>query len=118
MAEEKGQGWNPIIGQDGTLQEIVEEAFDYRGNVTVTKRDGSQILGYLFNRNMDVPQPYVQLFDAKGEGPFTVLYGEIAAIAFSGRDMAAGKSYDAWVRRKAMEKAGGGRPQIFPDDGE
>ncbi|MGH7426136.1 MAG: hypothetical protein ACREJP_08205, partial [Candidatus Methylomirabilales bacterium] len=32
------------------LQEVIEAAFDYRGDVTLTLRDGTRIEGYIFNR--------------------------------------------------------------------
>jgi len=36
-----------------------------------------------------------------------VPYAEIAALAFTGRDTAAGKSYEAWVRKYREKKAAG-----------
>src|SRR2546430_11655316 len=48
------EGWVPAIGHGVTLEEVVERAFDYRGNVTVVKADGTRLEGYVFNRNRDV----------------------------------------------------------------
>ncbi len=36
-------------------------------------------------------------------------YGEIAALAFTGKDTAAGKSFDAWVKKYWEKKAAGER---------
>jgi len=36
-----------------------------------------------------------------------VSYAEIAALAFSGRDTAAGKSWEAWMKKYAEKKAAG-----------
>ena len=94
------EGWEPVVGVEASLEEIVEGAFDYRGNVTVVLRDGTELVGYLFNRNADVPEPFVQMFDRAGDGPFTIPYAEIRTIRFTGKDTAAGKSYEAWLRRK------------------
>lgn len=116
--ERQLQGWEALVGRDGSLEEIIEQAFDYRGNVTIVKLDGGTVAGYLFNRNGDVEQPFVQLFNEAGEGPFSMPYAEIAGVRFTGRDTAAGKSYEAWQQRRAAERAAGQRPQIFPDDGE
>ena len=82
------EGWMPEIGPALSLAEVVEKAFDYRGNVTVIRTDGSETQGYLFNRNADGPVPFVQLFDLNGGGPHTIFYREIRRerAADSGRD--------------------------------
>jgi hypothetical protein len=99
------EDWVPEIGEDLTLAQVVEHAFDYWGNVTVVKSDGSEIVGYVFNRNRDLPEPFIQLFDEAGNGPFKIRYAEIATIKFTGKDTAAGKSWAAWVQRREKEKA-------------
>jgi hypothetical protein len=99
------QGWNPEIGPGLTLAEVVDEAFDYRGNTTIVGRDGAEIVGYVFNRNAAVPDPYLLYFDDAGEGPFTLRYAEVATIKFTGRDTAAGNSWKAWVERRERERA-------------
>jgi hypothetical protein len=101
------EGWLPEIGNSLTLAEVIDFAFDYRGNTTIVKHDGTEIVGYLFNRNRLVPEPFVQFFDEKGDGPFTVPYAEIANIKFTGKDTAAGNSWKAWVERRERDKAGG-----------
>jgi hypothetical protein len=37
----------------------------------------------------------------------SVRYSDIAALAFSGKDTAAGKSFDAWVKKYQAKKAAG-----------
>jgi hypothetical protein len=100
------EGWIPEIGPGLSLQEVVDKAFDYRGNVTVVRTDGSETEGYLFNRNADAPVPFVQMFELSGEGPRTIAYRDIRTIRFSGRDTAAGNSYAAWLRAKEAAKSG------------
>jgi len=97
------EGWTP--GPEVPLAEIVERAFDYRGNVTVVTTDGAELVGYLFNRNASVPDPFVQLYDTAGDGPITVPYAGIRTIRFTGKDPAAGNSYAAWLERKADRKS-------------
>ena len=97
------EGWSPEIGPDVSLAEVVELAFDYRGNVTVARRDGTALTGYLFNRDPRPPAPFVELIDEAGEGPIRVPYADIATIRFSGKDTAAGNSWKAWLERR--EKA-------------
>jgi hypothetical protein len=99
------EGWVPQINDYMSLQDVVEFAFDYRGNTTVVKGDGSEIVGYIFNRNSDAPEPFIQLFDERGDGPFNIPYRDIATIKFTGKDTAAGNSWKAWVERKEKEKA-------------
>jgi len=99
------EGWVPEIGGAVSLEAVVDQAFDYRGNVTVVKTDGSETVGYLFNRNRDVPVPFVQMFDVNGAGPYTIPYREIRTIRFTGRDTAAGQSYAAWLRAKEAAKS-------------
>ncbi len=98
------EGWTPELGEDLTLTQVIDLAFDYRGNVTVVKTDGTEVVGYLFNRNSDVPEPFVQMFDELGNDPSKVLYSEIQSIKFTGKDTAFGKSWEAWVKRRDKEK--------------
>ena len=99
------EGWVPEVGQYLTLAEVVEFAFDYRGNTTIVLTDGTEVVGYIFNRNTYEPEPFLEYFDESGEGPFTLRYAEIANIKFSGKDTAAGNSWRAWIERKEREKA-------------
>ena len=73
------EGWMPEIGPALSLAEVVEKAFDYRGNVTVIRTDGSETQGYLFNRNADGPVPFVQYFNEKNPGDHSKRYLVIAA---------------------------------------
>ncbi len=104
------QGWEPEIGPDLPLARVIDLAFHYRGNLTVVKTDGVEVDGYLFNRNADAPEPYIQMLDGHGEHPITIRYGEVQTIRFTGRDMAAGNSYVAWLRRKERGKPGQAAP--------
>lgn len=99
------EGWVPDVGDYLTLQEVVEFAFDYRGNTTIVKTDGTEIVGYIFNRNTSGPEPFIEYFDESGEGPFTLRYSELANVKFTGKDTAAGNSWKAWLERKEREKA-------------
>ncbi len=115
------EGWVPQINDYTSLREVVDFAFDYRGNTTIVKIDGSEIVGYVFNRDADAPEPFVQLFDEQGAGPFTIPYRDIATIKFTGKDTAAGNSWKAWVERKekgkALKAAAAGADQLGRDPG-
>ncbi len=99
------QGWVPNIGEYLSLGEVIDLAFDYRGNTTVVKADGTEVEGYIFNRNREAPEPFIQMYDVAGNGPITIPYSEIRNIKFTGRDMAAGNSWQAWLERKKKEQA-------------
>ena len=99
------EGWVPKLGEYLTVAEVIDLAFDYRGNTTVVKVDGTEVEGYIFNRNRDVPEPFIQIFDLVGNGPFKIPYSEIQTIRFTCKDTAAGNSWLAWLERKDKEKA-------------
>ncbi len=41
------EGWVPELASEQELREALEKAFDYRGDVTLTQKDGTQIEGCL-----------------------------------------------------------------------
>ena len=100
------EGWVPQVNDytsDAGRQRLAR--LIYRGNTTIVTRDGRELVGYIFNRDADAPEPFVQFFDEQGEGPFTLAFADIATIKFTGKDTAAGNSWKAWVERKEKEKA-------------
>ncbi len=50
---EKLEGWVPSMASDDEVRTALEKAFDYRGDITITKKDGSTTEGYLFDRRSD-----------------------------------------------------------------
>ena len=106
MAEQKSlEGWIPALDETLSIEQVIELAFDYRGNTTIVKADGSVIEGYIFNRSAEARDPFLEYFDTSGNGPFTLPYSDIANVNFSGKDTAVGKSWEAWQRRKTEAKA-------------
>ena len=103
------EGWSPEIADAETLAAVVEHAFDYRGDITLDLDDGRRIDGYLFNRNRDVAEPFVQMFERGEVTPSTIPYAQIRAVRFTGKDTAAGNSYAAWLRLRQAAKAASGR---------
>ena len=107
------QGWIPQLATESDIRAVIEKAFDYRGDVTVTRKDGLQVTGYLFDRRIGktLNDSVIRLMLEKGMERPAIPYSEIAAIAFTGRDTAAGKSYEAWVK-KYWEKREKGETNI------
>jgi hypothetical protein len=103
------QGWIPPLATDGEIRDALEKAFDYRGDVTITRKDGSKVEGYIFDRRTGktLADSAVRLFPKDSDQKVSIPYTEIAALAFSGRDTAAGKSFEAWVRKYWEKKAAG-----------
>ena len=108
-AREKLEGWVPQLADENDLRDALERAFDYRGDVLITRKDGARIEGYLFDRRtgQTLADSFVRLLPKDGTGKISVSYADIAALAFTGRDMAAGKSWEAWVRQYWERKAAG-----------
>jgi hypothetical protein len=104
------QGWIPELANEDELREALEKAFDYRGDVSVTRRDGSKIDGYIFDRFMgkSLSDSFVRLLPKDSNQRVKITYSEIAALAFTGRDTAAGKSWEAWVKKYWEKKEKGG----------
>ena len=103
------EGWIPELATEAELREALEKAFDYRGDVTLTTKDGKKIEGYIFDRisGPALASSFVRLMPANSNGRLKVSYADIAALAFTGRDTAAGKSWEAWVRKYWEKKAAG-----------
>ena len=106
---EKLEGSVPALASDEDLRKALESAFDYRGDVLITRKDGSKIEGYIFDRRNGptLADSSVRLLPKDGSGKTSVSYAEIAALAFTGRDMAAGKSWESWVKKYWEKKAAG-----------
>jgi hypothetical protein len=86
------------------LAEAVDLAFDYRGDVTVSLRSGESVSGYLFNRQINGSDSYLEVFPSNSPHAQRVLYDQIAAIAFTGEDTATGKSWENWIAKKDSER--------------
>ncbi len=86
------------------LEQAVELAFDYRGDVTLGLKSGEMLQGYLFNRGLEGSQAWIELFPASSPDVRRISYDDIATIAFSGEDTASGKTWEAWVTKKESER--------------
>jgi hypothetical protein len=110
-AHEQLEGSVPSLANEEDLRKALEQAFDYRGDVSITRKDGSKVEGYIFDRNTGktLAESFVRVLPKSGSPRIKIPYGEIAALAFTGRDMAAGKSWENWVRHYWEKKAAGER---------
>jgi len=108
-AHEQLEGWIPQLASEEEIRVALEKAFDYRGDVTITRKDGSKVEGYLFDRRSaaTLKDSIVRLYPKNSNEKVAISYADIAALAFTGRDTAAGKSWEAWMRKYAEKKAAG-----------
>ena len=112
----QGRVWEP--GTEDELREGLEKAFDYRGDVTLSLKDGSTVDGYIFDRRIGptLDASVVRLIPQGKSEKIAIRYSDIAGLTFSGRDPAAGKSWEAWVRKYREKKAAGEKNiELTPD---
>jgi len=120
---EQLEGWIPALATEAEVREALEKAFDYRGDITITRKDSTQVHGYLFDRRTGptLESSYVRIMPSNSENKqqptkLSIPYSDIAALAFTGRDTAAGKTFDAWVKKYWEKKASGEKNiQIEPE---
>lgn len=115
---EQLEGWVPDLATEAEVREALEKAFDYRGDITITCRDGSRVEGYLFDRRTGhtLLDSFVRIIPTNEKTKRNISYADIAGLAFSGRDTAAGKTFEAWVAKYWAKKAAGEQNiQIEPE---
>jgi len=103
------EGWIPSMATEEEIRTALEKAFDYRGDVTITLRSGEKIEGYVYDRKSatSLSQSLIRMLPKDKPGRMNISYADIAALAFTGKDTAAGKSFEAWVKKYNVKKAAG-----------
>lgn len=118
FSHEKLQGWIPPVATEDEVRLALEKAFDYRGDVTLTCKDGKVVEGYLYDRKIGrtLADSRVRILPSDGSPRVSIAYSDIAALNFSGRDTAAGKSWEAWVRKYWEKKNAGEAAALEPEN--
>lgn len=98
---------------DASRVDIIEKAFDFRGDITLTLASGKAITGYLFDRRKGrgLADSTLRLLPAEGDQPVSVGYADVARIEF-GKDAAHGKTWENWVKRYIEKKTKGEKASI------
>jgi hypothetical protein len=106
---EQLEGWVPELANEEDLKNALEKAFDYRGDVTLILKSGQRVEAFIFNRltGSTLNDSFVQYFAPNMEGKQKVSYAEIARLEFTGKDRAAGKHWEDWVKTWNEKKAAG-----------
>lgn len=106
---EQLEGMVPELASDEDLRQALEKAFNYRGDVTITLKSGERVDAYVFNRYTGgtLAESWVQYFAPNSSEKRKLSYAEIARLEFSGKDRAAGKHWEDWVKAYNEKKAAG-----------
>jgi hypothetical protein len=99
------------------LRRALDAAFDYRGDITLTLRDGRCIEGYLFDRTSgpDLASSWVRIKRSDDGAKHRFAYAEISELRFTGKDPAAGKTWENWLRRYAERRLRGEAASLESD---
>ncbi len=103
------EGWVPTLASEEDLRQALEKAFDYRGDITLTLKNGEKLEAYIFDRKTGptLADSYLQYFTPKATDKRKVSYADIARLEFSGKDRAAGKHWEDWLKAYNEKKAAG-----------
>ncbi len=103
------EGWIPELASDEDMRNALEKAFDYRGDVTITTKSGDRIEAYIFDRSTGatLAESFVKYFSPKSPEKLKLGYADIARLEFSGKDRAAGKHWEDWLKAYNERKAAG-----------
>lgn len=116
-AEERSlEGSDVTMSDEAQRAQVIDQAFDYRGDVSVFTDDGREIKGYLFDRKGKGEAREVRILPSNGGERINVPYRAITRIAFTGKDTAFGRSWEAWVRKHEKLKAAGKEASLFAEE--
>jgi len=106
---EQLEGWVPELASEEDLRIALGKALDYRGDVTLTLKSGERIEAFIFNckTGPTLADSFVQYFTPNSQEKRKVGYSDIVRVEFSGKDRAAGKHWEDWVKAYNAKKAAG-----------
>lgn len=119
-AKKSYEGDQPELSSPQALSDAIDRAFDYRGDVTLETAPGQTIEGYIFDRQKDGDAPHLRMMLPDGSR-VTVPYADITRLAFTGKDTAAGKSWETWVKKyveNKVQSAKNNLPRSSKDDAQ
>jgi hypothetical protein len=103
------EGWIPPLATEAELRQALAKALDYRGDVTFTLKSGERVEAFVFNCQLGptLADCWVQYFAPTAPEKRRLNYAEITRLEFTGKDRAAGKQWEDWVKKYAERKAAG-----------
>ncbi len=120
-ADEPSRGFRWEGDDPEELRQVVDRAFDYRGDVTLLLRSGDELVAYLANRDFAAAEPFITVFPAVEGGSRRLLCKDVRGVVFTGKDTASGKSWETWVKKWEAKKAAEARGEkvgeigLFPE---
>lgn len=108
------QGWTPNLADQAELLKALDQAFDYRGDVTITLKNGQSIEGFIYDRRRGkgLADSIVRMMPVSSEQRINIPYSDIAGLKFTGKDAAHGKTWENWVKRYVEKKTRGEKAEI------
>ncbi len=106
-----------VAAGDPLFVEALEAARDYRGDVTIELVDGAVIEGFVYDRSSGATpaQRKIRLLPCDGGARQSIAEDRIRSVAFTGKDAAAGRTWENWVRRYAEKRLKGESASIESD---
>ena len=104
--QNQGETLEGLSLRPATKEELVtavEQAFDYRGDVTIELKSGEHLIGYVFSCIKNDSKAYIEIFPTDEAGQIKIPLDDITAIIFSGKDTAFGQSWESWIKKKKEE---------------
>ena len=103
------EGWIPTLANEEDLRQALDKALDYRGDITLTLKNGERIEAFIFNcqTGPTLADSFLQYFTPSSNEKRKASYADIARVEFSGKDRAAGKHWEDWVKAYNEKKAAG-----------
>ncbi|MBI5200220.1 MAG: hypothetical protein HY925_01425 [Elusimicrobia bacterium] len=90
------------------IEKQIEAAYDFRGHVTITLKDGQSLVGYIFNREYANPrtkeQNFIDVIPKDSDERRRIPIAQLAKIDLSGKDYAAGNSFEDYLKKKNAQK--------------
>ena len=108
-------GWKCRLNSDDERAAVIDRAFDYRGDVTLLLADGRAVAGYVSNRGGSGPAAYIEMLVPDVNSVRRISSSDITEITFSGRDTAAGRTWEAWLAKVADAEARGEIAELYPE---
>lgn len=116
------QGLVATRDDERALLTALEQAFDYRGDVTLTLTTNNAVTGYIFDRRL-APNPSPTLAAStlrimpapphpRAGEKLTIPFADIARVEFTGKDAAHGKTFETWVKKFTESRLAGQRAAI------
>ena len=105
---EASQGMTLQMGDLEHTRTALELTRDYRGDTTIHLKNGESLNGFVFDVDgVDLSDLALRIDLPEDAQRKSILASQISHIELDGRDPAAGKSWEKWVKRYAEKKLAG-----------